>query len=269
MKRFLLCALAALALCLCCLLPVSAAADTFIYDQSGVLNMGTQEAQALEQRAAELSRKYNCGIYTVLVPRYNVYGSSIQQAAEAIFRDNDFGLGEDKSGILLLICTLDRKYDLDAHGYGNVAFTDYGKTVLADRFVDNLERDDWFGGVQAYIEYCDTMLDRAAQGRPIDIGDRTIAQKIGPIGVALAVVVLPCFIALVVCTNLKRKMKSVARAVNAREYVVPNSLNLYESSDTFSHITETRIKVESDSRSGRGGGTSVNSGGHSHSSGSF
>ena len=62
-----------------------------------------------------------------------------------------------------------------------------------------------------------------------------------------------CVIALIVCLIFRAQMKSVKKATAAQFYTVPDSLEIYESSDRFSHVTETRVKVESD-RPNRSGG---------------
>ena len=84
---------------------------------------------------------------------------------------------------------------------------------------------------------------------------------------------LPMFgliIAFIYCAGLKKKMKSAKIAREASAYIAPQGAWMQDQQDMFTHATVTRQHIERDSgsRSG-GGGTSVNSGGFSHSSGKF
>lgn len=251
------------------------------YVRDLTLLLSESEREELERSAAEVSEEYGCGVYVILVhswrdyyPQYNY----IWSAAEAFYKDCDLGFGSEKSGVLLLLSMSGRDYDIAAYGYGNTAFTDYGKEILAEKFLDNFKRDDWDGGIVDYIKQSGVMLKQAREGNPLDVNNRGLhgvirefRQELGPVGLFLVIIVLPCLIALIVCRKEQKKLKSVAKAANAEFFAVPNSLQLYASEDVFSHVTETRVRIESDSDrgGGGGGGTSVNSGGFSHSSGKF
>ena len=272
-RLFLLLAAATLLLCLAAPAMAAQSEGQFVLDASGTLSQA--DLADLNALAAEVSRRYDCGVYVVLVDDYSQYGRSVEEVSESAYKQLDLGIGEDKSGVLLLLSIITRDYDICAYGYGNYAFTDYGKTVLADQFVDNFRRNDWTGGLADYIAGCDELLLRAQNNAPLDISDsraapRSLRERLGVPGMFFVIVVIPCVIALIVCSVNKRKLISVHDAVEAEAYAVPGSLNIYDRADQFSHITETRVKIESDSSRGGGhGGTSVNSGGFSHSSGKF
>ena len=275
-KKLLFCLLSVL--CLCAFLIVPAlAAERYIYDEAGILT--SSERGVLESRAAEVSEEYDCAVYIVTVWDYREYGSgTVRSVAESIFEENGFGLGAEGSGAMLLMSMEDRDYALIAHGYGNIAFTDYGKDRLSDEFLDDFRRDDWYQGFADYISYAGTMLEQARNGEPLDVGSTGgggphrggLRDRLGVFGSIIVIVAIPALIALIVCTVLKRNMKSVRKAEKADFFAVPGSMELYASEDRFTHITQTRVKVESDSdHHGGGGGTSVNSRGFSGKSGKF
>ena len=73
---------------------------------------------------------------------------------------------------------------------------------------------------------------------------------------------------------MSSKHRSVKKAVTAEDYVIPMSLNIYNSQDIYTHTTESRRYISDDSRSGGGGGGGGGSsfhsgGGFSGSSGKF
>ena len=262
--------LAAAVLLLICLAAPAMASEkeNFIQDYSA--NLSPLDIPDLNAKAKEVSEKYDCGVYVVMVPNYSMYGYSVEQAAENAYKELGLGMDAEDSGILLFLSMITRDYDLCAYGYGNYAFTDYGKTVVAKAFRSDFERDDWAGGIEAYIASCDELLQRAENNNPVDIQDRHLGEELGFGWSVGLIVVLPCLVALIVCSIQAAKLKSVKAASQALEYAVPGSLRIYDHADRFSHVTTTRVKIESESRGGGGGGgTSVNSGGFSHSSGKF
>ena len=54
--------------------------------------------------------------------------------------------------------------------HANAAFTDYGKYIMQDEFLDNFREDDWYGGFADYIAACGRYLEANANGTPpIDV----------------------------------------------------------------------------------------------------
>lgn len=244
----------------------------YVYDLCDLLDE-TEEA-ALQAKAEDLAARYSFGVYIVLLDDYRSYSSqrNVEDAAEDIYKANDLGYGEGKDGIMLMLSMDERDYDLCAYGYGHYAFTDYGKEWLAEQFKDDFGYDHWYSGLDDYLDGCDSLLRRAAAGDPLDVSGGSTRSRGSRYTPGAAIVIglfVGCLVALIVCMVLRGKLKSVRKAVSAGQYVVPDSLHLSASEDMFSHVTETRVRIESDERSGGGGGTSISSGGFSHSSGKF
>ena len=85
---------------------------------------------------------------------------------------------------------------------------------------------------------------------------------------------LGLIVAFIVCAIYKRQLKSVRRATEAARYTVSGGAEITAREDRFTHTTEVRtpIKTESDDHDSGpsfSGGTTVNSGGFSHSGGKF
>ena len=274
MKKRLLSLLAALLLIALLCVPAFAEEDTehFVYDQAGILT--GDDVVKLNEAAKAVSLRHGCGVYIAVFTDMGEYGfSNIERFAEEVYAQWELGLGEDRTCIILCMSMAERDYDLCAHGdAAHDAFTDYGKERLADEFIDNFRGNDWAGGFADYIEECDYMLSRSENGDPIDIPQArqlSLGEKLGrslPIGLIVGII-----IAFIYCGALKGKMKTAKIAHEAQEYIALNrGIMMQDEQDMFTHTTVTRQRIERDDDSrGSHGGTSVNSGGFSHSSGKF
>lgn len=268
MKKRIICLLAALLLLLGLSVSASAAVYANVIDTAELLS--ESEAEALDARCSELEQTYGCGVYLVTVDDYTAYYSadSIESFAESVFLDLGFGAGEEQDGVLLVLSMAERDYDICAHGtIGNRAFTDYGKGVLAERyFLSAFGEDNWYAGFDRYVDGCMEFLRLDAQGEPFDRA--TDPERLEDIQVLkwLAVILVPLLTALVVCLVMKGKMKTARRQTHADAYIPSNGVRLTRQDDVYLTTTQTRVKIETQKS---GGGTTVNSGGFSHSSGKF
>lgn len=243
----------------------------YIFDGAGLLDI--DDFTALEDAAATAAQ-YGCGVYLYTADDMELYGYyDIEDFAEAVYDELNLGLGDDRSGVLLVLSMYARDYELLAYGAtGNAAFTDYGKEQLAEEFLDNFRNDDWVGGFTDYVDASLRYLEANANGAPIDV------EPSEPLSVAFKLVlglvggIIPAIlIALLVCTVFKLQLKSVRRADGAAQYAVSGEADITLREDTFTHTTEVRTpKAEpKEHHGGGGGGTTTNSRGFSHSSGKF
>ena len=88
-----------------------------VYDISDLLT--GDEWATLENRAEDISLRTDCGVYIVALNDYTDYGEgSVYDVAAQIFNnaDNGFGVGADRSGILLLLSMDERDWAMFVHG---------------------------------------------------------------------------------------------------------------------------------------------------------
>ncbi|MBR4869596.1 MAG: TPM domain-containing protein, partial [Oscillospiraceae bacterium] len=184
--------------------------------------------------------------------------------AEEFYNHNLLGYGTERNGILLILSMEEREYDLCAFGAdAHAAFTDYGKEVLSEEFLDDFAYDDWYWGFYDYIAGCEYLLSEAAYSTPVD----TVGAAEQDMGSRLLIVFVPALlIALIVCLIFLSQMKTARRRKNAAEYVSDYGTNIYIRQDIFTHRTTQKRVIE---KSSGGGGTSVNRGGFSHRGGKF
>ena len=195
--------------------------DLLIYDAAELLN--EDEWLELELLADEITWRYNCAVYIVTIPDYEDYGDSPYNAAANIYNTQDFGIGEERSGVLLMLSTWDRDYALYIRdGYAKSMIGKYALSQLEDEFLDNFANDDWQGGFEDYLNTCADFFEKAEQGHPV----RKPLTKVlpGALGIGLG-------LALLVCLILKAKMKSVRKGAEADTYVSAEGLNLTERYD--------------------------------------
>ena len=257
MKRRWTVLLAVLALLLAAAVQVSAAAE-YVVDEADLLS--SSEEQTLEQLAEDISMLYGCDICILTVDDYCSYGSgSVRSCAEQYFTANDLGQGGDKNGVLLMLSMAERDYALIAHGdIANSAFTDYGKDLLSEKFLDDFRYDDWYDGFYDYLGGCERLLDAAARGEPVDR-----SHSGGAIWVVLLV---PLAVAGIACGVMAAMMKTARKKTQANAYIPDGGIRITGSFDRFINQTVVRQRIESSSS---GGGTRVNSGGFSGKSGKF
>ena len=248
---------------------------SYVVDEAGILE--ESEAEELEARAQELSSSYDCGVYIFTVDNFTEYTSTsdVYEAAKELFFSNDLGIGDEDSGVLLLLSMADRDFCVMAHGYGNTAFTDRGKEELSDQFLDDFKDDDWYSGFSDYLSACQEMLIQANNGTPVDVdnplyGSDTDSADSGGSNRVFGVIFcigISILITIFVSMALKRQMKSVEEKAEASSYVKKNGVVLTDSYDRYTHTTESRRYDPPEKSSG--GGTSVDSSGSSGSSGKF
>ena len=247
----------------------------YVTDTAGILS--ADELSYLNEQAKQVSEYYNCGVYVLVVDNYKNYvNGSIADFSEAIYTSYSLGLGENRDGIILSLSMAERDYDLCAYGdFAHYAFTDYGKGKLAETFLDNFRNNDWAGGLNDYIANSISLMDMAKNGNPLDIiiyDEEPEVPGWDSFEIVL-ILALSSLIAFAVCGIFKMQMKNIGRKTTAQEYVHfgINNLSIDENHLLRRDIKRIPIIRDDDSRpsGGHAGGTSINSGGFSHSSGKF
>lgn len=244
----------------------------YVSDTAGLTT--SEQWQKLETAAERISDRYSCGVYVVSLQDYRDYGSysNIRSFSEEFYNHYRLGLGQNRNGILLVLSMEERDYCLIAYGDdAHYAFTDYGKEVLANSFLDDFKRNDWSGGFVDYISGCEELLSRAAEGKPVDVQYES-RSGIPPELSTGIIIGVPLLVSFGACEGMKRRMKPVKPQNRADEYIVPGGIHFSLKRDVFVNRTVSRTVIRSENRDssfGGGGGTTVNSGGFSGHSGKF
>ena len=264
MKKRILFFLLAVSLCVSLVLPVAAGAlaGKYVIDEAGLLDRN--EFEKLEQKAQRIAEKWNCGVYLAVVEDYRLYGSNPEQAAIAIYEENNWGLTGDRDGFMLLLSMAERDFWLMSHGpAGNFAMGGAGgRERLQDEFLPDLADNDWYDGFSAYFSASNDFLKAADKGEPL--GEKGTSQlMIFVISAAVAV-----GIALIVCFSFKGQMNTAVQQVDADGYITKDGVSITTREDRYTHTTTVRREIpkSTTSGSGRSGGSS---GGYSGGGGKF
>ena len=256
--------------------PAVAAADPYagllIRDEAGLLS--DSERQSLEDLAQSYASKYGCGIYIHTVDSMGSE-TDVERYAEDYYNGCSLGYGDFRNGIMLTVAMESRDYDVAGYGrnpensvdygVGILAFTDYGVSQMVAQFRPYLSDGDYNRAFTTYVNTCGEYLRRYVEdGDAYDIDDIPKSKTV-PL---LITILVPLIIALVVCLIFMGQMKTAKPATQADNYVPQDGFQLNHQIDQYTHTTRTRRHIERNNSSG-GGGTSVNSGGFSHSSGKF
>lgn len=252
--------------------PAFAAAEgvPHVVDNAGVLT--ADERKALDRQALSLSKRWE---FDFVILTVNSIGAAKPQAyADDFFDYNDYGYGEDFDGILLLVSMEKRDWSISATGFGETAFTDYGREYLMDRVLPKMSDGDFAGAFDTFLDVSEDLLRQAKNGKPMDVPGRFDGFPIVSLVVCM---VLGFVLAIMPISDMKKQVKNVASQKTAMNYVTGEGLDLAHQSDRFlySHVSRrARPKETSSSSSSRSrGGTTTHrsSSGRSHagSSGKF
>ena len=244
------------------IVPVTANNIDLVSDEVGLLS--DEELIMLNEKAAIISEQYSCDVAITIVK--DIGAKNVVDYAMDFYEEHDFGYGVEKSGALLLLSMSGRDYAFIAYGYGNTAFTDYGKDVLIDNYVlPELKNNNYHAAFIKYLDKAAEYLSMARNGEPFDRNNSTKEKNVG--GAIFIMALISCTIALITCLIWRAQMKSAVFQKSANSYIAPSGLNLTLSRDVFLRQSVVRVPIQTSSSSG--GGTTVNSRGYSSKSGKF
>jgi len=220
----------------------------------------TEQRAMLLERAETISAKYRCNVAIFIMDEMDA-GENARMWAEFIYNHYNLGYGSENSGLLLFMSMADRDFALVANGFGHVAFTDHGKDVILDRHVlPLLRRDNYYEAFNVYLDKAEEFLSLARDGTPFDVNTDPDAPGMSPLLKVAIVILLPMFIAWLICSAWKSQMKTAKIAKTACNYIPPGGFNLTGQVDSFLYQTVTRTKIQTSSSSSSGGTTKSSSG---------
>ncbi len=247
MKRKILSLAMVILICFSLTFAVSAASADFVVDGADLLS-GSEE-NALHTTLSELSGKYNVQIAVVTVSSTNGYGADVY--VEDYYDNNGYGYGNDKSGVLLLVCMDEREYRILSNGFAADAITMEYIDYISDAIVSDLSAGDYASAFETFAEECDYYINGYINGFPFDFKANLILSLI--VGLVVG---------LIVASTLKAQLKSVRRQNQANVYVKEGSMKITRSGDYYMYRTVTRTeKPKSNSSSSSRSGSSRNVGG--------
>ena len=225
------------------LLALPALADTSrVADEANLLSAAQE--QQLQERIDSIVQQYDIDVAIVTVNSIG-YRSPGLYAAD-FYDEHGYGVGDDRSGLIFLICMGSRDYFTAVTGDAQRIFDQSTRDNIHEDVVPHLSGGRYAKAFEVYLNGVEEALQaHTPEGR---------FRRMAPI-ILLAGVGIGCIVAF----SLKRQLKSVRRKQNAASYVVNGSFQLTRFQDIYLYTTTTRRKIETNYGGGGSGGGSFRS----------
>lgn len=233
-----------------------------VVDDADLLTDSQEERLSTE--CDRIAQKY--GVDVVIVTEDTIGRASVVDYTDDFFDYNGYGMGTDRSGVLLLLVMDSRDWYISTRGYGIYAFTDAGIDYIGEKIVDEFSEGHYNDGFVRFTELAEDFIIKADEGKPYDVGN--LPKGPYPVMVFIPVSLLIGLVIALISTGIMRaQLKSVRFNEEASDYVKSGSMNVSDAREIFlySHVTRTAIP-KSDSNSG-GSSTHVSSSGATHGGG--
>ena len=156
MKRTLTLLTLLLALLALLVLPAAAADLPRLVDNADLLM--ADDAEALLEELDRRSEALQFDIVIVTVDSLD--GETPRDYAEDFFWYNNYGLGEDRDGALLLVAMDTRDWYIATHGFGITAITPAGREAMVDRFLPQLSNAEYAAAFSTFAEECEDYVNQ-------------------------------------------------------------------------------------------------------------
>ena len=222
--------------------------EVFVYDNADLLT--DSEESDLTSILRRISQSYNAQVTVVTISSPG--GSSMDRLVEDIYDSWNLGYGENKDGVLLLVCMGTREYRIISNGFPGYAINEEYIEKIGEDMLSLLSDGEYAEAFQVYADRCEYYLNGYINGFPFDFMKNLIIS-----------LVVGLVVGLIVVFALKSQLKSVRRKDHADVYVKPGSMKITRAADYFLYRRVTRIPRETSNSSGSKGGSSRSVGGGS------
>mgnify|MGYP003166317962 CR=1 FL=1 len=259
--RSLCAALAALVLLLALAVPAFAAdgfADLYYRMNDSAEVLTEDEDSELEASLEELSVRQSFDVVIATIDSLEDEGyTSMEEYADDLYDYCQFGYGENRDGVLLLISTGDRKWHISTCGI----------QYLGEQMTPDMADGDYAAAFRTFIQWTDAYVTAAREGHPYDV-DNMPHEPLSILYLGLALVI-GLVTALIVTGVMKSRLKSVAPQRDATSYVRQGSMKLTNQRDLYLYreVHRTERPKETDSGSSGGSSTHTSSSGTTHGGG--
>lgn len=228
-------------------------------DNAALLDDYTQSA--LESSLDALSEKYKTDV--VIVTTYSVGDKSSMEYADDYYDNNGYGFGVGADGMLLLVNMQDRELWISTCGKAISAFTDAGIDYILDEIYIEMGDGLYAEAFEEFITLCDTFLQSAENGTPIDYGNLP-KQPFSVLPSVVISLVIGFIAAFIVTGVMKGKLKTVRFNDTAAEYERSGSLKISKSNEYLLYTHIDRVPIP---KSSSGSSTHSSSSGRVHGGG--
>lgn len=231
-----------------------------LIDNAAILN--DSEKSSLSSKLNSISENQKCDI--VVLTTDTLGGKTTSSYADDFYDYNNYGIGENKDGVLLLVNMEEHDWYISTCGFGITAFTDAGIEYIGKEIKPYLKKEQYSKALETYADLCDKFITQAKTGEPYT--KKNLPKK--PFRIALEIIIsisVGIAIGFIVAGVMKSQLKTVNNKTHAADYVNKNSLNITKSNEMFifSRITRSAKPKEGNS----GSSTHQSSSGTNHGGG--
>jgi len=217
-----------------------------VVDRAGVLT--AEQRQELEKRARECRERFQMDVVIVTVP--NLGGKSPRDFADDYFDDHGYGVGNARSGALLLVAKAERNWYLSTSGGAIDAFNRRDIEKIGDIVTPHLANNAFYAAFVAYLDALPAYLNHSRTPNLL------MSVVFGLVAGAAAVFVM------ISTMNTRRQQRG------ASSYLTEGSFSICGRQDLFLYSSVSKT-ARPQNTSGSGGGSSVHqsASGRSHGGG--
>lgn len=240
----------------------SAAGKKSVIDDAELIK--ASDEKELDKKIKNIQKdKFDAVILTVK----SLDGKSAQDYADDYYDNNDYGLDNEKSGVLFLVSKGDRKYHISTKGAGIKAFTDYGIGRIKEEIKPYLSDGDYFNACDEFLNITKDFVKAYKDGTPYDT-DNPYNEEIDYVILEVIALVIAFVIALISVGIMRLRMNTAKPKGTAMEYIKKGSFKLTSEKDIFMYSTVTKTAKPKDNDNSAGGSTThVSSSGSEHGGG--
>ena len=235
----------------------AAMATPKVDEKEKVYDFGNLISDSDEQKLYSLISKYistyNFDMAVVTISDNNK--SNAMNYADDFYDYNDFGIGTDYSGILFLIDMDTREMWISTTGKAIRMYTDYRIDKILDECYYEIKKENYYETAKAFIDEASRWAEK---GYPAANEANDVEFEFFPTLIFSGVFAL-IFMLIFIGIN-KKKHTTIAKATEAKQYLVKNSFIITNKNDRFLRTRTVKHYCPPSSSSGGGGGSSTHSG---------
>lgn len=233
-----------------------------IYDYLNLLT--TDEITHLNNQIATIGDTYQADVGIVITDHLN--NKSPQDYADDFYDTNNYGYGDDYTGLLLLIDMGSRKIYISTSGRCIFAFSDTRISQMVSHIASELQNANYDGACTVFLDDVENTLIKASSSPTTPHASTKPKISLGMvIGICL---LIPLLIATLFYVLIKKSYLSPAHS-QAPTLPQESSVHYTAKKDNFISTHTTRVRIQNNPPSGGGGGSSTHtsSSGRSHGGG--
>lgn len=229
-----------------------------VVDEAMLLSQ--DEKEKLISVIDEFREKYNMD--AAIVTSNNLNGKSPRDYADDYYDYNGYGLGNEKSGLLLLIDMDGRNIWISTTGEAIEYFSDNRIESIINDISKYLSNEEYFDGCNMFLTDIKYYIDKG-----IPEGQYTYSEEESTTKIIFIALGTAAIISIVMCVLVVNSYKN-SKSISTVNYVDHNSISFTRRRDTFVNTFTTRTKIERNNNNGSGGSsTHTSSSGSTHGGG--